>query len=82
MIFVLLLPFLGVFVYLITQSGKMAERNASQASAAQQQLDDYVKSVASSSESAAAEIERAKKLVDDGTITQAEFDAIKAKALA
>ena len=48
---------------------------------AQQQMDDYVKSVAPGN-GAASEIEKAKKLLDSGAITQAEFDAIKAKALA
>jgi predicted PurR-regulated permease PerM len=79
-IFVILLPFLGVFIYLITQGHHMTERDLEQARAAQSQFDDYVQSVASSG-GAAAEIERAQKLLESGTITQAEFDAIKAKAL-
>jgi len=81
LIFVIVLPFLGVFVYLIVHSGDMAQRDMSQARASQEQFDDYVKSVASTG-GATAEIERAKALLDSGTITQAEFDAIKAKALA
>ena len=80
-IFVILLPFLGVFVYIITQGRHMAERDMSDAQAAQSQFDDYVKTVAASS-GPAAEIEKAKALLDAGSITQAEFDAIKAKALA
>ena len=79
-IFVILLPFLGVFVYIITQGRHMAERDMSDAQAAQSQFDDYVKTVAASS-GPAAEIEKAKGLLDSGSITQAEFDAIKAKAL-
>jgi len=79
-IFVILLPFLGVFVYIITQGRHMAERDMSDAQAAQSQFDDYVKTVAASS-GPAAEIEKAKGLLDAGSITQAEFDAIKAKAL-
>jgi Phospholipase_D-nuclease N-terminal len=79
-IFVILLPFLGVFVYLITQGQKMGDRDLEQARAAQSQFDSYVQTVASSG-GAAAEIERAQKLLESGTITQAEFDAIKAKAL-
>jgi membrane protease subunit (stomatin/prohibitin family) len=59
----------------------MAERSAQQAQAAQTQVDDYVRSVAASGGSA-AEIEKAKQLLDSGAITQAEFDALKAKALA
>ena len=81
MIIVILLPFLGVFIYLITQGSHMAERDMRQAKAAQGEFDDYVKSVASSG-SPAAEIERAQGLLSSGAITQAEFDAIKAKALA
>jgi hypothetical protein len=80
-IFVIVLPFLGVFIYLGTQSKSMAERNQREAQAAQAQVDDYVRSVATEG-GAAAEIERAKKLLDSGTISQAEFDAIKQKALA
>ena len=80
LIFVILLPFLGVFVYLIAHSGDMAQRDMASARQSQEQFDDYVKSVASTG-GATAEIERAKALLDSGTITQAEFDAIKAKAL-
>jgi predicted PurR-regulated permease PerM len=80
-IFVILLPFLGVFVYIITQGHHMAERDIKDQQAAQSQFDDYVKTVAASS-GPAAEIEKAKGLLDSGAITQQEFDAIKAKALA
>jgi hypothetical protein len=79
-IFVIVLPYLGVFVYLISQGRHMAERNAEQAQAAQSQMDDYVRSVATSG-GAAAEIENAKKLLDSGAISQAEFEQLKAKAL-
>jgi hypothetical protein len=79
-IFVIVLPFLGVFIYLITQSDEMAQRNIDQARAQQQQFDAYVRETAGSS-GAAAEIEKAKGLLDSGAITQAEFDAIKQKAL-
>lgn len=81
-IFAILLPFLGVFVYLITQGDKMAKRNVQQAQASQAHFDDYVKSVAGSGGGPAAEIEKAKALLDSGAITQAEFEAIKQKALA
>jgi len=80
-IFVIILPFLGVFIYLIVNHDGMMERNVKQAKAQQAQFDDYVKSVATSG-GAAAEIEKAKGLLDSGAITQAEFDAIKQKALA
>jgi Phospholipase_D-nuclease N-terminal/Short C-terminal domain len=80
-LFVIFLPLLGVLIYLGTQSKHMAERNMREAEAAKSQVDDYVRSVATEG-GAAAEIERAKKLLDSGTISQAEFDAIKQKALA
>jgi hypothetical protein len=80
-IFVILVPFLGVFVYIITQGHKMGERDLEQARAAQSDFDAYVQSVASSG-GAAAEIERAQKLLDSGAISQQEFEAIKQKALA
>lgn len=80
-IFVILLPYLGVFIYLIANHEGMAERNIKQAQAQQAQMDQYVKSVAGSG-GAAAEIEKAKGLLDSGAITQAEFDSMKSKALA
>ena len=79
-IFVILAPFLGVFVYVIVNGHGMAERNVRQAQAQQAQFDQYVQGVAGSG-GPAAEIERAKGLLDSGAITQAEFDSIKAKAL-
>ncbi len=82
LIFLVFVPFLGVFAYLIANSDDMARRNIERAEAARSEMDDYVRSVASSSGGAASEIERAKGLLDSGAITQAEFDAIKAKALA
>ena len=81
LIFVILVPFLGVFVYLIANSDDMAKRNAEQMAAAQAQTDEYVRSVAGSS-GAAGEIEKAKGLLESGAINQQEYDAIKAKALA
>ena len=80
-IFVIILPFLGVLVYLIAESHGMADRNQKQAQAAQSQFDDYVKTVAAQSDPA-EQISKAKGLLDSGAITQAEFDSIKAKALA
>ena len=84
-VFVIVLPFLGVLIYLIANGQGMAERNVQQAQAQQANMDTYIRSVASTSSGtggAAAEIARAKELLDTGAITQAEFDAIKAKALA
>jgi Short C-terminal domain/Phospholipase_D-nuclease N-terminal len=81
LIFVILVPFLGVFVYLIAESKGMAERSLERAQASRQQFDTYVRETAEGG-GAAAEIDKAKQLLDSGAITQAEFDAIKAKALA
>jgi hypothetical protein len=80
-IFVILVPFLGVFVYLIANHDGMTKRNIERAQSQKAQMDDYVRSVAGGGGGAAAEIEKAKGLLDSGAITQAEFDAIKAKAL-
>jgi hypothetical protein len=81
MIFVIIVPYFGVFIYLIANHEGMTERSVKQAQAQQAQMDQYVKSVAGSG-GAAAEIEKAKGLLDSGAISQAEFDSIKAKALA
>ena len=81
LIFIILVPFLGVFVYIITQNHGMTERNLERAKAQQQQFDSYVREAAASG-GAAAEIDRAKALLDSGAITQAEFDQLKQKALA
>jgi uncharacterized membrane protein YcjF (UPF0283 family) len=80
-VFVIVLPFLGVLIYLIANGTEMAERKQQQSQSAKADFDDYVKNVAAPGGSA-AEIEKAKGLLDGGTITQAEFDALKAKALA
>jgi Short C-terminal domain/Phospholipase_D-nuclease N-terminal len=79
-VFVILLPFLGVFVYLITQNVGMTERQLQRTRAQQEQFDTYVRQTTGGG-GAAAEIEKAKALLDSGAITQAEFDAIKQKAL-
>ena len=77
----IILPFLGVFIYLIAESKGIAERNQARAEASQRQFNDYVQNVAVQGGSA-AEIEKAKSLLDSGAITQAEYEALKAKALA
>jgi Phospholipase_D-nuclease N-terminal/Short C-terminal domain len=82
LIFMLFVPFVGVLSYLIANNESMTRRRVEQAQAQKAQMDEYVRSVAADGGGAAAEIDRAKKLLDDGTITQAEFDAIKSKALA
>jgi hypothetical protein len=80
-LFLVFVPFLGVFVYLIANSDDMARRSMEQAAAAKSEMDEYVRTTAGTG-GAAAEIEKAKGLLDSGAITQTEFDAIKAKALA
>lgn len=81
LIFTIVLPFLGAFIYLITQNQGMTARNVERARAQRTQLDEYVREAAGSG-GAAAEIEKAKALLDSGALTQEEFDAIKRKALA
>ena len=80
-IFVIILPFLGVFIYLIMNHDGMADRSIREVQASQAQMDAHIQSVAGSG-GPAAEIERAKALLDSGAIDQAEFDSIKRKALA
>jgi hypothetical protein len=79
-VFVFVVPLLGVLIYLIVHGKDMEQRDAEQARTAQAQFDDYVRSVRADG-GPAAEIEKAKQLLDSGTISQAEFDAIKAKAV-
>jgi hypothetical protein len=81
LLFVLFVPFLGVFVYLIANNDEMAMRDLERAQAAQAQFNDYVQQAAGSG-GPAAEIDKAKKLLDSGAISESEFAAIKAKALA
>ncbi|WP_137845081.1 SHOCT domain-containing protein [Microbacterium sp. 2FI] len=80
-IFLIFLPFLTALVYLIARGNGMAERSAAQAQQFRAQQDAYIKTVAGSA-SPTDEIAKAKSLLDAGAITQAEFDGIKAKALA
>ena len=78
-VFIIVIPFLGVLVYLIAQHDGIRERSVKQAQDQQAAFDSYVKQTAGGS---ASEIAKAKELLDAGTITQGEFDSIKAKALA
>jgi hypothetical protein len=80
-VFMIVLPFIGVLCYLIAQHNGIAQRNAERSQAMQKQFDDRVREVAAS-EGPAAEIEKAAKLRDAGTISVPEFEALKAKALA
>jgi len=77
----ILLPFLGVFVYIISQSSGMNERNLAQARSQKAQFDDYVRETAATG-GPAAEIDKAKQLLDSGAIDQTEFNALKQRALA
>jgi hypothetical protein len=81
-LFVIILPFLGVFVYLIANNDGMTQRSIDKAQAQQAQMDDYIRSTASSGGGAAAEIDKAKQLLDSGAINQSEYEALKQKALA
>jgi len=82
-IFVILIPWLGLLVYVIARGSGMQERQLEQAKAMQARQAEYIQSVAqSSSTSATDEIASAKSLLDSGAITQAEFEVLKTKALA
>jgi len=81
-IFLVVVPFLAAFIYLIARGGRMAQRSAAGSMQAQAASADYIRSVAGTgTTSPAAEIESAKQLLDAGTITPAEFETLKAKAL-
>lgn len=81
-IFVIVLPFLGVLVYLIANGDKMRDRSAKQAAEAQAAQDNYIKSVAGSADSAADQLTKLSNLHDSGALTDEEFAAQKAKLLA
>ncbi len=79
--FLIFLPFLGVLSYLIARGRSMTERQVASLSRAKAQQDQYIQSVAAAS-SPADQIASAKTLLDAGTITAAEYQSLKAKALA
>jgi Phospholipase_D-nuclease N-terminal len=79
-VFIVVLPWIGVLAYLIVNHDGMAQRSEKQTQSARAEFDQYVRQAAGTG-GPASEIETAKKLLDSGTITGAEFDAIKAKAL-
>ncbi len=82
-IFIIILPFLGVFVYLIARGGKMHERQAQQAAEQQKVFDAYVKQAAGTSGAdTASQLSKLADLKSQGVLTDAEFDAQKAKILA
>ena len=80
-IFVILVPFLGVFVYLIARGGKMHERDIENAKAQEQQFQGYVREVAGTTD-VADQLTKLGQLRDQGVISEAEFTAQKAKLLA
>ena len=80
-LFLIVLPFLGALIYLTTQGEGMAHRSVRDAQGQREQMDEYVRSVAGNG-GPAAEIDKAKQLLDSGAIDQGEYAAIKAKALA
>jgi len=83
LLFTILVPFLGVFVYLVKENDGMMKRAQARSKRDQHQFDEYVRQTASSGAgSAAEEISRGKELLDRGVITQDEFDVLKANALA
>ena len=79
-ILVIVLPYLGVFIYLIAEHKGMTERTIKQQQAAKSEMDQYVRSVATEGDPA-AQIAKADELLKSGTITQTEFEQIKQKAL-
>jgi len=80
-VLILVLPFLGVLIYVIAESHAMADRRLAQVKASQESFDKYVKSVATTG-SPADQIGHAKELLDSGAITADEFETLKSKALA
>jgi hypothetical protein len=78
-IFIIILPYLGVFVYLIAEHKGMTERSIKEQKAAQTEMDQYVRLVAGADPT--EQIAKGQELLNQGAITQAEFDQIKQKAL-
>ncbi len=80
-VLLLILPFVGVLIYLIGQSRGMAERRSQQEQAARSDFDSYVRSVSTTNGHAADQIAKGKQLLDSGAITPQEFESLKQKAL-
>jgi ABC-type transport system involved in cytochrome bd biosynthesis fused ATPase/permease subunit len=81
-ILLIVLPFIGILLYLLVRGRGMAHRSAEHNQAMQQQVDAQIRAAAGTNASAPEQISQAKALLDSGAITQAEFDSMKAKALA
>jgi hypothetical protein len=80
-VLLIVLPFIGILLYMLVRGRGMAERSAKAQKAMQQQVDSQIRAAAGTSGSAADQIAQAKSLLDAGTINQAEFETLKAKAL-
>ncbi|MDL5350620.1 SHOCT domain-containing protein [Microbacterium sp. zg-YB36] len=80
--FLIFFPIITALIYLVARGGGMAERSAQAAQSYREQQDAYIKTVAGSGSSPSEEIAKAKRLLDDGTITPSEYEALKSKALA
>ena len=81
-VLLIFVPWLGALIYLIVRSKSMNERQLAAAAQMKAEQDRYIQQVAGTSGGPADQIARAKDLLDSGAISQAEFDALKSKALA
>lgn len=81
-VLLIFVPWLGALIYLIARGRSITERQLAAAADRQAQQESYIQQVAATSKSPAEQIADAKALLDSGALTQAEFDALKAKALA
>ena len=81
-IFIIILPFLGVFIYLIARGGKMQQRSMKDAAEQKSEFDAYVRETAGTGTDVASQLSELANLKAKGVITDAEFEAQKAKVLA
>lgn len=77
----MVLPYLGLFVYLIVRGKGMAERAAKERAANREAMEEYIRTTAGGGGGSASEIAMAKSLLDSGSITQEDFEALKRKSL-
>ena len=80
-IFIIILPLLGVLIYLIAEGGNMQKRKLEEAADMQKAQEEYIRSVSSGGDSAADQLEKLKKLHDSGALTDEEYAQQKAKVL-
>lgn len=81
LVFLIFLPFLTALVYLIARGSGMADRSAARAQQVKDETDAYIRSAAQGGDSPAAEIARAKELLDNGAISPPEYAVLKQSAL-